>query len=276
MSSDKILSSRDTVLRLKEMNGMQLHNTDLNFLNHHKGLRPGKVHLLIASAGSGKSALMRKVVKDTSKTSRCLVWLTEEGRAEFSESLMLQDLDNRANIRIVEEGSFKTKNKEELFLEFKKACALSFDGQGAEVIFYDNITTSAMVPDQITPASNFQIDLVNFINDTLTSDKPMSLWVVAHTKKEIPQKNYAKLLSIEDIRGSQTICNRVQFAYTLQMFSDEGGYNFVFIKTHKQRGYDMDSKYYSLVYNPAIKTYQRDTVVTFKYVKDIFTKREKI
>lgn len=276
MLEEKKISSEKRIDTLRKMGEVKVHETSLKFLNEHNGIRPGKVHLLIASSGSGKSALMRKIIKDTIKSSRCLVWLSEESDDEFSETFTRQDVTNKENIRIIDESSVTHDDKRDLFNKFKMACIGSFDGQGAEVVFFDNITTSEMLPSRIDDVSRFHIEIVNFFKDTLRSDTPMALWVIAHTKKEIPQRNYHKLLSIEDIRGAQTICNRVQHAYTLQLFSDSSGRFYSIIKTHKQRGYDMSSKFYSLIYNPLMKTFQNDVEVPFSYVKGCFDNREKL
>jgi ABC-type dipeptide/oligopeptide/nickel transport system ATPase component len=273
---DLPISSEKRILKIREMNKIQLHNTELSFLEKHKGIRPGKTHVLIASSGSGKSALMRKIISDTSKTSRCLIWLSEEDRDEFSESITLLDLENMQNIRIVSEDDFAGVIGFSLLEKFKEVCIGSFNGDGAEVVFFDNITTSDILTNRINDDSRIESSLINFFKSTLVSDTPMALWVIAHAKKDIPQINYYKFMSIEDVRGSQTICSKSQHAYTLQIFVDENQERYSIIKTHKQRGYDTDEKYYSLIYNRAMKSFQKSTEVSYQYVKEVFKRRQKL
>lgn len=89
----------------------ELFKTELLVLKHHKGLRPGRLHVMTAPTGADKSTMVRTFIIDqlaNSPGSNILVYLSEETSLEFFTELK-RAIDN-----------FDTdKSKEEGFLRFQ-------------------------------------------------------------------------------------------------------------------------------------------------------------
>jgi len=117
-------------------------DSDFNFLKCHKGLRPGQMHVLIGTSGSGKSTVVRKIILDSAKEHKVLLWLSEESRQDFIAALSknFPKPDVAKNIKIISEFDVcKNHNAshEQIFTEYEK-CVKAIN---PSVVFFDNITT---------------------------------------------------------------------------------------------------------------------------------------
>jgi len=119
-----------------------------NFINSHNGIRQGNVHVLLATAGAGKSSLTRGIIRSITekmKYGEVLVWLSEESVSEFQDEFAycpLADKD-RERIHIFSEldENIPTSYCLKLFVNEKiKHIQPKF-------LVIDNITTSALYMD---------------------------------------------------------------------------------------------------------------------------------
>jgi len=262
--------SKKEAVEYKRVNDFKFFNTTYNFLVSHKGLRPGRMHLLIGPPGSGKSSLLISLITQAAHASRVVVWLSEETRADFLMRLCDHEISTevRKNILILSEmdKNFPVKVLSNIS-KYRNLLEETLKNYNPHVVIFDNITTS-FVYQRMNPAD--QGEHCNWLK-RICIDK-FALVICAHTKKGV-HDNF-KLLELDDIRGSSNIVNLAEYAYTYQRISTEGKY-FPILRLLKAR-YHQPGLYFLLKYDPKTRAYISDQEIKFDDVKKIFSMRDKI
>lgn len=243
--------------------------SSLGFLNAHNGLRRGAVHLVMGTAGGGKSTLIRTLIRDflfkkeNTKFTLGLA-LSEETissyRAQISYGMPSHDV--LLNTVAISEIEMKVWNKK-MFMEWIRMYMPDF-------LVFDNITTSRFYMD-MSPKdqANFAMELKN-----ITTEINCATLLVAHTDAHITD-GIERLIHMNDIRGSKSIVNLVEFLYILQRF-EIGTSFFPTIRTVKHRSQDLVHSLYSLQYDPKIRQFTGDNPLNFDKFKEIFNERNKL
>lgn len=236
------------------------------FLNQHNGFRPGCLHVLMGTAGSGKSTFIRSVIGDCLKVNAATVyaWQSEESVKELQVSMFKQGVDRTVLSGLIAESELD--NYPATVDEMLDRVLFT----EAKVLVIDNITTSRFYMDRkISEQSAFITKLKTF-----AAENDIAIVLVAHTKKEI-HDNYGKLISEADIRGCSSVVNMAHFFYVLQKFQ-LGNVFFPTLRITKNRGQDVDERLYKLEYESKTMSYTTDRQINFEDFKTAFNNRNKL
>ena len=267
MYASKIELDKEKIAEYKTQSNTIYFNTKINFLHQHKGLRPNKMHLLIAPTHAGKSTLVRTLLIDfvfRNKDKKVLLVLSEETKddflAEFSNGV--PDDDVLGNIRILSEQDWSNADIEEIQKNIKD----HINHFCIDMVFFDNITTSKLYNDRsVKEQSQVSTWLKNLTKHT-------SLFLIAHS---LGNDFNNRLLDENDIRGSKTITNLTEFLYILQPFY-VGERIYQFINIIKHRGQEIKNRFYQLNYNNRYKIFENADPVDFEEIARIFRLRNKL
>lgn len=264
------VTDKNKITELKEKRMMVFNKSKFAFLNCHRGIRPAKLHILMGTAGSGKSTLVRSIIGDQIENNfdSVYVWLSEESVDELKEGMMDLDLSDEILSRLLIESELDTapKSNKPRDREILERVYLS----GAKVLIIDNITTSQFYMDmKVSEQSSFIKRLKDFAVKT-----GIAVFLVAHTKKDI-HDNMNKLINENDIRGSASVVNMAHFFYILQRFEQ----NKIFaptIRVVKHRGYNVTERLFYIQYDKYKMAYVKDNSIEFKKFKEMFKERDKL
>jgi hypothetical protein len=240
------------------------------FLNEHKGWRPGKLHLAIAPTGAGKSTLTRSFIWDylVMTDYGCVaLWLSEETSEDFKTEFAKIGLPPEVAKRLVigseqDHPHLSLAGKKKMFHEFVTKL-------NAQIVFFDNLTTSVFYGDK--PVED-QASFSKYLK-TLAQQEKIPVITIAHTGGATQLTK--RLLEENDIRGGKTINTLVQFLYILQMFEvydpvKKETKKFPTIRLKKYRGYSPKNYLFKLRYNPLTMSFMQDKVVDWEEFKEAF------
>lgn len=236
-----------------------------NFLKQVNGIRPNSLMGLLGTPGSGKSTLLKSIVADTAEYTKVLVYLTEENPKDYQ--ILLNVLKtNLENVVFLHEKDLFHANMtlEQMKMYFEESVAAS----GANVIFFDNITTSAIY--EPLPVRQ-QGEMVSFFS-RICEKYSISIFFVAHTKKEVTD-NQSSLIEGEDTRGSNQLFQQSQYFFILQNFSVNND-KFPTLRIRKHRFHKVKKFFFLLGFQDEAYRFDRD--VDFEYVADIFKQRNQL
>jgi hypothetical protein len=265
MKLESLKFTEEDSLRYRNLVNTVFFQTQLGFLRSHRGLRKNKMHLLISPTHGGKSTAVRSILYDflrNNQDKQVLIVLseetTEEFKIEFSKTFKSDDILENVTLLSEQEGAY---NCEETKVIIKEAIELT----ECDILFYDNITTSVLYPDDFKTQENTSLWLKIL-------SKKVTLFLIAHTN-DITGSN--KLLTESDIRGSKKLPNLVEFLYILQPIM-VGNKMFQFINIRKNRGQETKNKLFRLYYDSDLSIFSKDMSVDFEVIKDIFKQRNKL
>lgn len=256
---------------IAEENSHEYIKSGFLFIQSHKGLRPGCVHLFLGTSGSGKSTVVRKIILDSAEDHEVLVWQSEETREDFVTSLVKNypKPEVARNIKIMSEfdlGSDTTSHPQAVFNQYAEA----IKSLNPKAVFFDNITTSRMY---MGLRPNEQ-DAMAWRIKELHEETEIPLLVVAHTRADVTD-SAAKLIEDTDIRGSKSISNLAPYLYIFQRFEIDD-HVFPTIRLRKSRKHQVASRLFRLVYSREKNAYVRDMELPFKDFKEAFSKRNRL
>ena len=256
----------ETKKLLKERSNI-FYDTKLGFLKEHNGLRDGKLHLVLGTASSGKSTLVRSLLKDVIENSmecgKVLVYLSEESTQDFKIDFFRACNDLKLN-EIVVKSELRIENNflNEMINLIKK--------EKPNIFIFDNITTSLMYADK---RPHEQYELVKALKAECEQLK-IPFVLIAHTNAETTE-NSNRLINMNDVRGSKSIVNLVEFLYILQRFKIRENY-YPTIRIVKHRGYNVTNNLYYLVFNPEKFCYTETRNICFEEFKEAYYLRDKL
>lgn len=246
--------------------------TNFHHLAEHNGLRPGKMHMALGTTSAGKSTWVRGIINDfvvNNPKSKILLYLSEESFEDLRLSLYTCNLaeDQINKVLIVSELSNNRYQDEKEFLVHLEELIAQ---EKPELFIFDNLTTSRYYNDLKTKD---QENVASSIK-RITIDYGCATLLVAHTKKDVNTSQH-RLIQIEDVRGSSTLPNLLEFAYVLQhFFVDDNRYSMIRIAKH--RGYDVRNSTFALLYDNQKQIIYKDRPIGFSELKLNFKDRDKL
>lgn len=264
MSLIKRAASKEEVRKFIEDTGKQYAESRFEFLNVHKGLRPGIAHGVLGTPGSGKSTLVKSFLSDTAEKMKCLAYLSEENIVQYQAKLELLKC-NMENVLFIQEKDLKTAgfegNLDKLLLFLFEEIAAA----GVGAFFFDNLTTSKIY-ENLKPAMQgyFFTKIQNFCEE-----HGIIFVYVAHTKQGISD-NHRTFIEGEDMRGSAYPFTQSPYFYIFQRFSI-GTKIYSFVRVRKRRFHEIEQEIYLLNFKDGV--YVDDKPLDFNKLNDFFHQR---
>lgn len=241
---------------LETENNAQWFNTELPFLNEHKGLRPGKMHVILSSSGAGKSTLIRTIIIDFLKNNEgnILIWLSEETEDDFMTNLAyavnefgpyLDRIKLFSEISPTTANLLKNKSgkRHELLLQlFSKIKERDYS-----LVIFDNITTSGLYTQNI----NIQPDMIRNMKE-IVKTLSCPFVVVAHTAKNEHLKK--AMFDNDSIKGSNVPTQIAEYTYAINTLTHKDRRE-TFLSIDKSRTHNIENRIFHLRYNKNIKIY---------------------
>lgn len=265
--------SKEEVDHLNKYGEKVFHQTGLQFLKSHNGLRNEKLHLIIGTASGGKSTLRNTMIFDFFEHNpgkRVFLYLSEESLKDFKMDIaqsnrhdLIRDnlfaYSEQDNIGEVCEGE---EGLDQLFENILKS--------NCDLFIFDNITTSKLYGSKFDQQDWF----ANIFKTKMVGSQcPMVLF--AHTGKTVKETN-TNLIDQNDIRGSSTIVNLSEFLYILQNFKIEED-KITTIRIIKHRGMNAENKMFMLNFSTRQRIYNLDHVLKWSaFDEDIFQKQNRL
>lgn len=274
-------------MAVKSQNRIDLSNTDdlkrqretfytpvtrFCFINDHFGLRPGKMHCLLAAAGKGKSTLCRSVLLDCAKDVPCILYATEESKSDLEEQFAINNVtqEDVENIYLMHEAIDIPKNLKRVESWIDKIRKV-VDQTGAKVLFLDNITSSRFY-------SNYENQTEMTLQlKALAEDLKIAVFIVCHTKKGIKNNEWFKE---DDVKGSTQLSITAEFFYAFNIFVVSGrgetDAKHAFIRILKCRGYSNTSFSYDLHFDFKTFSYKGDKRVRSRDLEKVAKESSKV
>lgn len=220
------------------------------------------MHVLLGTAGSGKSTLVRSIILDTAKNHKVFLWLSEESSEDFYLYMNNYDIPDGTleNIRIFSEidSNIDCKNGYEFILsEIKK----EIYAEPGSVVFLDNLTTSRLFLDM---KPGMQSMLVSKIKE-IAIERSVPVFVVAHTRADFYDNTY-RFMNEADVRGTKTTTNLCEYLYLYQRFHVANTF-FPLLRVAKSRKHQITKTAYYLGYDFEKKIYSWDSPKDFEEIK---------
>jgi len=267
-------SSKDAeIVDFESKNRSVYYESQFEWLMATYGLRPEMLIGLMGTTGSGKSTLMKSVIAEVANKEITLVWLSEETVQEYQAGIrraaILMDLNAEkcmANLRFIEEKNldeFFVKDSADLFAMFSDMIIES----GAKVVFIDNLSTSNFYTDEIGVKGQ---GVSAMFLSKVTKKLKITVMYAIHTTKHV-HDNMDRLITKEDVRGSQKVVILSEYFYIIQKFTvNEKVYPLMRIDKH--RHHQVDKKFYILGFDK--RCYRFDESIEFEFINKIFMKRD--
>ena len=238
------------------------------FLMTHNGFRPGEMHMLLSTAGSGKTTLMKSIMFDMSKDTKILYFLSEETETTFKKHVAKQGISNALikNITVVSELE-APECQDRVGLPIIKHLEKEILRVKPDLVIYDNITTSAAYAD-LKP--DVQTAVVRRMK-VFAAKHDVPFLLVAHTRGDINIYNQG-LLCGNHIRGNKGIINFIEYLYIFQKLSIADNY-FNFINIEKHRSQAIEGKFFALEYSVKQNAFAQDWPISFEILKENYGQR---
>jgi ABC-type iron transport system FetAB ATPase subunit len=250
-----------------ELKEIHFHSK-LGFLNAHNGLRRGSMHLVLGTTGGGKSTLVRTLLRDLifnpSNDIQVGVWLSEETVKDYKRQVAYGMPSHDRLLSTACHSELETTlDKKLTFFEW-------IDFYKPDVLLMDNITTSAMYNDKSAAEQGAFISKLKEI----TTKNNMATVLIAHTDAKATD-SMGRLINLNDVRGSKSISNLVEFAYILQRFEINDGF-YPTIRVVKHRSQELMHGLYYLQYDQRLRSFKGDLAIDFKKFKEMYGQRNRL
>lgn len=266
---EKVSLTKEEIVSIREKIVTTQVGTRLNFLKQHKGMKPGKIHLILGAPGGGKSTLRNTLIMDfllNNPDKNVCIHLSEESIENFKYDLvdnlfMIPFLDR---IRISSEQDNPVDDVEFEYDELIENIIRNRAG----LFIFDNITTSEFYGDtpteQAVSSKKIKQSLVNL---------NCAVVLLAHTDNTVKQSN-KRMIDQNEIRGSKKIVNLCEFLYILQtFFQDDTQYTILRIVKH--RGSVVTNKVFRLFFNKETRVYDTDFIIDAETYLEFFREPKK-
>lgn len=261
--------------RILELETFHLAPTGFRFIDDHYGFRRSCRHVLMGTAGTGKSTLVRSLMLRVAEKHKVLLYSSEESVEQLKDMFALRRTPNDVlkNLELLHEDEvFEGKTKRDP-QDLIHALKVRIFNTKADIVFFDNLTTSSYYDGQ--PYAQ-QIELLDGL--ALVMKKfSVPLVIVAHTKKGI-KDDQQSLVTPDDIRGPAYLVNKAEFLYVYQKFvldtimaSQIGT-----VRIKKARGSRTIENIYDLAYSSERLEYSCDSKLDFKVFNEYYQKRRKL
>ncbi|EQC47500.1 circadian clock protein KaiC [Bacteriovorax sp. Seq25_V] len=259
---------------IEEKTIIQSFKTKFNFLNSHKGLQRGHLHMLLGRTNKGKSALIQSLATENIINNyKTLLFLSEGEKGDVKRrinsilSLRYKDTESKIevmkNLILIDESDLDVTKVHDpqswlgsLFKFIKDF--------NIQIAYIDNFSTCSFADS--TP--EIQAQFVKNLCQKIQNYQIPLLGAVHQSKSVLPNKE----LDIEDIRANSAFMNSPSFIYALNNFSNLDQ-ELRIIKILKSR---IDGKIIGNSYKLSFKTtktdgfYNKDEKVENFWVKNLF------
>jgi archaellum biogenesis ATPase FlaH len=231
------------------------------FIERHHGLRPGLMHVLLGTTGSGKTTLSRSILSDMAKQDRVLFYSTEETQDQFMIQSSNQKKMNIENISFLHEDQIlKLVNGKHDIDGFVQSLAWAMEERKCKALFFDNITTSIFY-DENEKAVEMVVKLRELMNK---AKKPF--FVVAHTSANVSNGQW---FESNAVRGRRVITTKAEYVYCLfRCRVNLGGveHQTSIVHVDKSRLHAGIKEFYRLDYDSSLNDYVSDNKVNYDSV----------
>ena len=231
-------------------------------LNDHNGFRCGELHLLVGPKGGGKSTLFRDwILESVRQGKKVYVRLSEDKRLDYMDEIAKFFNDNEGdlfkNLRIESDLDI-TDDEKQSYLDDLEMKVKNFN---ADIIFYDNFTTSILTRQGILAEAENALKL-----RSLADKLEVPVVVAAHTQKSYRGDSVA---SGDDVRGNATLANVAAYIYGLTVFYKLPSKPSVLFTDKARHHSASNKKYYKLTFNPASESFVKDADLSALDVKQL-------
>jgi KaiC/GvpD/RAD55 family RecA-like ATPase len=252
------------------------------FIQDHGGIQPGMLHLLVSSTGTGKTSIARRIILSCAKLTKVLLYSSEEDEMGIRWGMDKANAEEKSvgGISLIEEREllkYVDAKNSDLFLSVIRNKMIE---TGADVFFFDNITTSAYYQSRPEHQDSFALKLYS-----LTQELNKAFFVIAHTMTEF--KNNKELINDKSIRGSKMFSQKAEYFYGFQrvligdFVDDEGEKHkshftekfFSFVNVVKSRYGKNQGDIYRIFWDEEAGTYDRDFKLDGSTFKKIWNMR---
>jgi len=237
-------------------------------LNDHNGFRDGELHLLVGSKGSGKSSLFREwIIECVRQGKKVYVRLSEDKKTDYLDEISKFFDDHEGVIfknLIIDSDLGLTEDEQKTYFDdmemrIKNCCA--------EIVFFDNFTTSIMTRQGISEEAKNAIKLRE-----LADKLEIPIVVAAHTEKAFKGRSVA---SGDDVRGNATIANVAAYIYGITVFFQIASRPTVLFTDKARHHTKANKKYYKLIFNTNTESYVKDTDLSYIEMDEIMEQLKK-
>jgi len=262
--------SPDEASQYKKDNQTVEIESNLGFIRAINGFRRGSLHLVIGTTGGGKSTLVRTILSDFLKNKKNSsfgmgLWLSEESIESYKKQLAVSmtDTEDLKRTEAFSELDLSEDDEPDVFFEWARAVK-------PELLIFDNVTTSRFYADQ-TP--KHQLGFVSKIKK-LAQETNSAVVLIAHTDSKTKDGG-GRLIQVEDIRGSRSVSNLVEFAFVMQKV-EIGNTIYNMVNISKYRSQSPEERLFQLKYSKEKRAFTGDVPVDFKKFKEIYNARNQL
>lgn len=271
------LSNEEIQEQITKLENFELAETPFKFLNAHKGLRKQSIHLLVAHAGSGKTSLVRSMVRSLAAHHKVLLWASEENKNQievrFSQKFK-SFTEIRSNISLITDKRIKelignNVKGEEMVKQVGQQIRWAIKENQAEVLIFDNITTSVFYDCMIETSTLFIAMLKE-----LAEEMNIPVFIIAH----VESRQKLSYFKADSIRGNKGLVNVADYTYCFYKFVQNSGFGIAvhpIIFVEKSRHHDEAvGRHYLLVYDQGV--YTEDSEISFETVKRFYKESDRL
>lgn len=262
MLEQKASNPQDVRERMKHHTKVH-YKSRFKFLMAHNGIRPGSFTGLMATAGAGKSTLVKSIISDCAETTRITIYLTEEKMVDYE--IKLHGMNSKMeNISFIEESNIPYDE-----MDLHGAITILLENlfmTDSEIIFFDNITTSILYEKF---GYKGQTTLIGKLRQ-FANEANKTIFFISHTKKDVDNNGY-RLLNGGDIRGTYQLYQQAEYFYILQPIRVKDKF-FPILQVSKHRFHEVEKYLFLLGYKDG--QYKFDMGINFEKVKEIFKQRD--
>lgn len=258
-------------------NEFQMPASGLKFIDDHFGLRPGCIHTLMGSTGSGKSTVTQSMILEWGRKMDILVYLTEESVESFELKIYEKENDCEylsPHLHLMHERSLVNAYGNDNYRAFLKHLESGISESGAKLLIIDNLTTSAFYEGKIEAC----IPIIAGLR-SIADHYQIPIFLIVHTKKGVSELSKG-LMEPDDVRGSANIGNTSDYFYIFYRVGATTGSGAKvysnFIQVNKARFHDTQGNFYRLRYDYRSKRYISDERVGFNEFKNLMKERDRL
>ncbi len=262
--------SNDEASQYKADNETVQIESSLGFVRAINGFRRGSLHLVLGTTGGGKSTLVRTILSDFLKNKKnhdlsLGLWLSEESLDAYKQQLAVSmtETEDLKRTEAFSELDLSKEDDPEVFFSWARAVK-------PELLIFDNVTTSMFYADQ-TP--KHQLGFVSKIKK-LAQEINSAIVLIAHTDSKTKDGG-GRLIQVEDIRGSRSVSNLVEFAFVMQKI-EIGNIIYNMVNISKYRSQSPEERLFQLKYSKEKRAFIGDVPVDFKKFKEIYNARNQL